>query len=66
MPWWYTTIKSGKYLNVAPWDLVGDFVPRWLWQDWALIAQAADANAETYFHWKAKRDQEFHARLGMN
>lgn len=65
MPWWYTTLKSAELLGVAPWELSGDYVPRWLWQEWALIANAADQNVSVYLQWRSKRDSEFYGSLGM-
>ena len=38
-PDWYPLIKAARWLGVPPWEL---FEQPQVWQDWALIAMAAD------------------------
>ena len=43
IPDWYPLIVAARYLGVAPWTLAKQ--PRY-WEDWALVARAAEAAAE--------------------
>jgi hypothetical protein len=49
-PDWYPLIRSARYLNARPWELLtasqaGLVLPRF-WLLWASIAQAAETEAE--------------------
>lgn len=43
MPDWYPLLRAAKYLGVAPWDLANQPI---LWQQVALVAEAAEAEAK--------------------
>ena len=43
MPDWYPLVRAAKYLGVAPWELAER--PSW-WQEVALVAEAAEAEAQ--------------------
>lgn len=62
MPWWYTTIKSAKFLGISPRDLAPG-VPAVLWIEWGLIVRAVDANVESWFRFKAGQDAKFQQLL---
>jgi len=42
MPDWYPLIRAARYLGVAPWELATQPIA---WQDWALMAENAEAPA---------------------
>jgi hypothetical protein len=43
MPDWYPTVRAARYLGVSPWDLMDQPMA---WQQWALMAEAADNEAQ--------------------
>jgi hypothetical protein len=53
-PDWYPLIRSSRYLNARPWELLSrsqaGLVPPRLWLLWAQIAQAAESEAEAALH----------------
>ncbi|MBI4496316.1 MAG: hypothetical protein HY689_00220 [Chloroflexi bacterium] len=43
MPNWYVLLRAARYLGVAPWDLLEQSA---VWQEWALMAESAEAHAQ--------------------
>jgi hypothetical protein len=40
-------IRAARYLGVPPWEMEGiSGPPHWLWKEWAVMAEAAEAYAE--------------------